>query len=433
MKPEEFKNRRRQLMRMIGDDAIAILPAAPVRKRNRDIDYHYRQDSDFFYLSGFEEPDAVIVLAPGRASGEFVLFCRDKDPQKELWDGVILGPDAAVERLGADDAFPVSDIDEILPGLLESRERVYFALGVYPEFDQQLTEWLKALQARGVARSHTPQEIVSLNHYLHDMRLYKSPKELSAMRRAAKITVRAHERAIRRVEPGLHEYELEAEFDYEFRRNNARHAYPPIVGAGENACILHYTANDQRIRDGDLIMIDAGCELDYYASDVSRTFPANGRFSGEQKALYEVVLRAQLAAIREVQSGQHWNVPHDAALATITEGLLGLGILQGELNELIEVGACKPYFMHRTGHWLGMDVHDVGDYRVGDEWRVLEPGMVTTVEPGIYIGPEAPVDQRWRGIGVRIEDDVAVTRRGPDVLSKGLAKTVDDIEALANA
>lgn len=417
-------------MRMIGEDGIAILPAAPVRKRNRDIDYPYRQDSDFYYLTGFAESESVAVFAPGRQAGEFVLFCREKDPLKELWDGRITGPENAVTHFACDDAFPIGDIDEILPGMLESRERVFFALGRYPEFDQQLNEWLRTLRARGVSGSSTPHEFVSLDHFLHDMRLYKSRKEVTAMRRAAKVAVAAHQRAMQKVAPGMFEYELEAEFDHAFRSANARHAYPPIVGAGENACVLHYLANDQQIADGELVLVDAGCELDYYASDVTRTFPANGRFSAEQRAIYEIVLDAQYAAIEELSIGKHWNEPHDAASSVITKGLHKLGIIKGRLKTLLDTDTANPYFMHRTGHWLGIDVHDVGDYRVGNEWRVLESGMVTTVEPGIYIPVNAPVDPKWHGIGVRIEDDVAITSNGPDVLTKGLEKTVADVEAL---
>lgn len=430
MNPEEFTRRRRQLMRMMGDGAIAILPAAPVRKRNRDVDYPYRQDSDFYYLTGFAEPHAVAVLAPGRDSGEFILFCRDRDPTKELWDGAIAGPDGAVEYHAADDAFPVSDIDEILPGLLESCERVYYTMGAYPEFDHQLTDWLNTLRSRGLSGVHTPQEFVALDHFLHDMRLYKTRAEIRAMRRAAKVTVAAHTRAMRAVRPGMHEYELEAEFSYEFRRHSGAHAYPPIVGGGANGCILHYIENKAPLKDGDLVLIDAGCELDYYASDVSRTFPVGGHFSPEQRAVYEVVLEAQKAAIDKVRIGNHWNDPHDAAVKVITRGLRQIGLLEGRLSTLLRDKAYQRFFMHRTGHWIGMDVHDVGDYKVGDEWRVLEAGMVTTVEPGIYISAARDIPKRWRNIGVRIEDDVVVTRKDPDVLTRDLVNSVGAIEAL---
>ncbi|MEL7537259.1 MAG: aminopeptidase P N-terminal domain-containing protein [Pseudomonadota bacterium] len=433
MTPEEFAARRRQLMRMIGEDGIAIFPAAPRRKRNRDIDYPFRQDSDFFYLTGFAEPDAVGVLMPGREQGEFLLFCRERDPAHEAWHGAVTGPDAAPSSLMADDAFPIDDIDDILPGLLEARPRVYVTMGQYAEFDGRLTEWLNML--RRMARSgsaHTPQEFVALDHLLHDMRLYKSRRELSALRRSARVTVAAHERAMQNVRPGWFEFQLEAEFDHEFRGANARHAYPPIVGGGTNACILHYTANDSELAAGDLVLVDAGCELDYYAADVTRTYPVSGRYSSEQAAIYEVVLAAQLAAIEMLRAGNHWNDPHDAARKAIAEGLIDLGLLHGSTDAALETDAVDEFFMHRTGHWLGIDVHDVGDYRVGDQWRVLEPGMVSTVEPGVYVSHQADVDERWHGIAVRIEDVVAVTRDAPDVLTGTLVKRVDDIEAVMN-
>ena len=432
MTPDEFAQRRRQLMRMIGDDGIAIFPAAPRQRRNRDIDYPFRQDSDFYYLTGFVEPGAVGVLMPGRDQGEYLLFCRERDPYDEVWHGAITGPDEAPTRLSADDAFPIDDIDDILPGLLEARSRVYVTMGQYPDFDHKLTEWLNTLRRLAPSGAHTPQEFVALDHLLHDMRLYKSRRELSALRRAARVSVAAHTRAMQCVRPGWYEYRLEAEFDFVFRSNNARHAYPPIVGGGDNACVLHYTANAAELCDGDLVLVDAGCELDYYACDITRTYPVNGRFTTEQRALYDIVLAAQSAAIDAFRPNNHWDEPHTAASTVITEGLRELGILEGRIDDLLATDAARPYFMSRTGHWLGIDVHDVGDYRVGDQWRVLEPGMVSTVEPGIYIAPDADVDERWRGIGIRIEDVVAVTRDGADVLTRELPKTIVDVEALIN-
>ena len=420
-------------MKMIGSDGIAILPAAPVRLRSRDVDYRFRQDSDFYYLCGFAEPDAVLVLQPGREAGEFVLFCRDRDRDREQWDGQRSGPEGAVAAHGADDAFPIDDIDDILPGMMESSERVYYTMGQYPDFDQRVTDWVTSLKGREIRGVHPPQEFVALDHLLHDMRLFKSRGEISAMRRAARVAVAAHRRAMRMIRPGVYEYEVEAEYLHEFRRHNATCSYLPIVGAGANACTLHYTTNDAQLRDGDLVLIDAGCELDYYASDITRTLPVNGRFSSEQRAVYEIVLEAQLAAIDKTVGGNHWNEPHDAAVKVITRGLRKLGLLEGSLPRLVRDGAYREFFMHRTGHWLGMDVHDVGDYRVGDEWRVFENGMVTTVEPGIYIPASRKVPARWRNIGVRIEDDVLVTSRGPDVLSKGLEKNPDAIEKLMAA
>ena len=430
MKPTEFERRRRQLMRMMGAGGIAILPAATVRTRSRDVEYRFRQDSDFYYLTGFAEPEAVAVLAPGRAQGEYLLFCRERDATKERWDGSRSGPEGAVEGYGADDAFPIDDIDDILPGIMESCSRVYYTMGMYSDFDARIADWVNSLRS-GLSRGvHTPQEFVALDHLLHDMRLFKGREEISAMRRAAKITVEAHKRAMQMARPGLYEYEVEAEFRHEFRRNGAWSAYSPIVASGHNACTLHYVSNECRLEDGDLLLIDAGCELDYYASDVTRTFPVSGRFSPEQLAVYEIVLEAQLAAIGKTVRGNHWNDPHDAAVKVITKGLRKLGLLDGTVQSLVRDEAYREFYMHRTGHWLGMDVHDVGDYKIGDEWRILETGMVTTVEPGIYVSAGGNVPRAFRDIGVRIEDDVVVTAKGPDVLSKGLPKAPDEIEKL---
>jgi Xaa-Pro aminopeptidase len=431
MKQTEFLRRRRQLMRMMGRDAIAILPAAPVVKRNADTEYPYRQDSDFHFLTGFPEPEAVAVLLPHRPEGEYILFVRDRDPTRELWDGRRAGPEGAVSAHGADDAFPMADIDEILPGLLESRSRVYYTMGLHPEFDQRVIGWVNTLRAQAKQGRHTPQEFVALDHLLHDMRLYKSRDELAQMRRAAAVSVTAHERAMRLARPGVMEYQLAAEVMHEFHRHHGVCAYESIVGGGVNGCILHYRENSAPLRDGDLVLIDAGCELDHYASDITRTFPVNGRFSPAQRALYDVVLAAQEAAIAECRAGNHWNDPHDAAVKVITQGLISLDFLSGKLNRLIKDGAYRPWFMHRTGHWLGIDVHDVGDYKVGDAWRVLEPGMVLTVEPGIYVSPDCRVaPKEFRGIGIRIEDDVAVTRGLPEVLTGALVKDADGIEKL---
>lgn len=433
MKPEEFARRRAQLMRMVGPDGIAILPAAPVRMRSRDVEYRYRQDSDFYYLTGFAEPEAVAVLAPGRKGSEFVLFCRERDPDKELWDGSRAGQDGAVEDYGADDAFPIDDIDDILPGLIEACTRVYYTMGMYTDFDARIADWINSLRSGESKGVHTPREFVALDHLLHDMRLYKSRAEVAAMRRAAKVAVTAHERAMSVVRPGMFEYEVEAEFRHEFRRSDAWSSYSPIVGGGRNSCTLHYVENNCELHDGDLLLIDAGCELDYYASDITRTMPVSGRFTPEQRAVYEIVLEAQLAAIDRTRKGNHWNEPHDAAVQVITKGLKSLGLLEGRLRKLIEDGAYQQFFMHRTGHWIGMDVHDVGDYKVGDQWRLLEAGMVTTVEPGIYIPASSNVPKAFHNIGVRIEDDVLVTNGDADVLSKGLAKEADAVEALMAA
>jgi len=434
MKKTEFAKHRRHLMRMMGRDAIAILPAASVKQRNNDVEYHYRQDSDFQYLTGFDEPESVAVLIPGRPQGEFVMFVRDRDPARETWDGARAGPDGVEADFGADHGFPIDDIDEILPGLLERCSRVYYTMGINPDFDQRVFGWVNGLRAQAKKGLHTPQEFVALDHLLHEMRLFKSRPELDAMRRAAVIAATAHRRAMKLAAPGRMEYEVMAEILHEFHGNKADISYYPIVGSGPNACVLHYHANDRQMKDGDLLLIDAGCEYDYYASDITRTFPVNGRFSKAQRAVYEVVLAAQHAAIEKVRPGNHWNEPHEAAVRVITQGLVKLGLLKGKLSKLIKDEAYKKFFMHRTGHWLGMDVHDVGEYKVGEEWRLLEPGMVTTVEPGIYIPPGTKgVAKEWQGIGIRIEDDVAVTKGDPEVLTAGVPTDPDEIERLVQS
>jgi len=418
-------------MRMIGRGGVGILPAAPARLRNRDVEYPYRQDSDFYYVTGFHEPESIAVLAPGRPQGEYVLFCRDRDPQREAWDGTRAGPERAVAEFGASDAFPISDVDDILPGILEQAERVYYTMGANPEFDTRLIGWVTALRNRGSPGTHAPDEFIGLEHMLHDQRLYKSRAELGCLRRSVAVAVGAHRRAMARCRPGLYEYEIEAEFLHEFRRNGLHPSYLPIVGSGPNACVLHYSANNRRMQDGDLLLVDAGCESDCYASDITRTWPVSGRFTPEQRAIYEIVLEAQGAALRAIAPGNHWNEPHDAAVDAIIRGLRRLGILEGTPAAIARNGDYRRFFMHRTGHWLGMDVHDVGDYKVGDQWRLLEPGMVMTVEPGIYIPPGTRgVARRWQGIGVRIEDDVLVTRGGIEVLSRNLPREPEEIEAL---
>jgi Xaa-Pro aminopeptidase len=429
MRKDEFARRRKQLMKMMGKGAIAILPTVPEKTRNGDVLYHYRPDSNFFYLTGFHEPEAVAVLIPGRDHAEYVLFVRDRDPTRETWDGRRAGPEGATSEYGADDAFPIGDIDDILPGLMESCERVYYTMGLHPEFDQRVIGWVNSLKAQMRTGKRSPQEFVALDHVLHDMRLFKSRPELDAMRQSAKIAVGAHKRAMRFTRPGRMEYEVMAELEHEFRRGNADISYHPIVGGGANSCILHYHENDAELKDGDLLLIDAGCEYELYASDITRTFPVSGRFTPEQRAVYEVVLEAQYAAIEKIRPGNHWNEPHDAAVRAITQGLVKLGLLKGKVPALIKSEAYRKFFMHRTGHWLGLDVHDVGDYKVGDEWRVLEPGMVMTVEPGVHIPAGTKgVAKRWWDIGVRIEDDVAVTKDGYEVLTDRAPKTVAEIE-----
>jgi Xaa-Pro aminopeptidase len=420
-------------MELMGSDGIAVLPAAPERVRSRDTLFDYRPDSDFHYLTGFHEPEAVAVLIPGHPQGKFLLFCRERNAQKEIWDGARTGPAGAIAGFGADDAFPIGDIDEILPGLLERSERVYYSMGVTAEFDQRLLSWINNLNSNR-QRSHAPSEIVALDHLLHEMRLFKSRAETSLMRKSASIAVAAHKRAMRACRPGMMEYELEAEFLHEFRRQAADCSYLPIVAGGRNACVLHYRNNDAPLKDGDLVLIDAGCEYAMYASDVTRTFPVNGRFSAPQRELYDVVLAANLAATEAVLPGNHWNDPHNAAVKEVTRGLKRLGILEGRLSSLIRDEAYREFFMHRTGHWLGVDVHDVGDYKVADQWRLLESGMAMTVEPGIYIAANnRRVAKHWRGIGIRIEDDVVVTREGHRVLTSGIPTQAAEIERFMSA
>jgi len=433
MDTKEFARRRRQFMRMIGRDAIAILPAAPVRHRNGDIEYAYRQDSHFHYLTGFPEPEAVAVLVPGRLHAEYLLFVRERDAVREAWDGPRAGTEGAVTGFGADDAFPIADIDEILPGLIEQRAQIFYSMGTHLDFDPHVLGWVNGLRTQARERAGWAGEFVALNHVLDDMRLYKSRAERSSLKRAAQIGVQAHRRAMRFARPGRMEYEVMAEVVHEFRSHNAELSYTPIVAGGANACIMHYRDNDQRLRDGDLLLLDAGCEHDYYASDITRTFPVGGRFTPAQRAVYEVVLEAQVAAIDKVRAGNHWNQPHEAAVRAITQGLVRLGLLKGPLTRLLKETACQPFFNHRTGHWLGIDVHDVGDYKVGGEWRVLEPGMALTVEPGIYIRPSSGLPKEFWNIGVRIEDDVLVTKSAPEVLTGALEKTPEAVEQLASA
>ncbi|OGI40488.1 MAG: Xaa-Pro aminopeptidase [Candidatus Muproteobacteria bacterium RBG_16_62_13] len=430
MDMKAFAKRREEVMRMMGG-GVAILPTAPVRTRNRDVHYHYRPDSDFYYLTHFPEPEAVAVLVPGRAHGEFILFCRENHPEKEIWDGRRAGLDGAREQYGADDAFPIDDIDDILPGLLENREKVFYSMGRFREFDQRLLGWVNEVRDKARNGVHAPGEFVDLNHILHEMRLIKRPEEIKLMKRAARITVAAHRRAMRACKPGMMEYEVEAELLHEFRKGGSEYtAYPPIVGGGRNACVLHYIDNRDELKSGDLLLIDAGAEVDAYAADLTRTFPVNGKYSGEQRAVYEIVLAAQTAAIENVRAGKHWNEPHEKAVRVLTQGLKDLKILTGDVEGHIEKGDYKRFYMHRTGHWLGMDVHDVGDYKIEDIWRELEPGMTLTIEPGLYIAQgSADVDKRWWNIGIRIEDDVLVTRDGSEVLTADAPKTVADIEA----
>ena len=427
----EYVRRRKQLMRMAGRDAIVIVPSAAERLRNNDAHYAFRQDSDFHYLTGFGEPEAVLALVPGRAQGEVILFCRERDPAREQWDGHRAGQEGAVTDYAMDDAFPIEDIDDILPGLIEGRSRVYYHFGRDTDFDLMLMGWVNRVRSNIRQGAKPPHEFVALSHLLHDLRLYKSRGELRLMRKSAQIAAEAHRRAMRATRPGMNEHEVEAELLHTFRKHGAVPSYEPIVGGGANGCVLHYRANNSVLRDGDLLLIDAGAEYACYASDITSTFPVNGRYSPEQRAVYDIVLAAQLAAIEKVRAGQSFEAYHAAAVRTLTAGLIKLGLLKGSLKANLESHSYRRFYMHKTGHWLGLDVHDVGDYRIDGEFRELEPGMVVTVEPGIYISPEMKgVPARFRGIGIRIEDDVVVTRGDPEVISAGVPKDADEIEAL---
>src|SRR4249919_2490168 len=426
-----YVRRRKQLMRMAGEDAILVLPAAPERIRSRDTHYPYRQDSDLLYLTDFPEPDAVLVLVPGRRHGETILFCRERDPEREGWDGPRCGPDGAVDRFGMDDAYPIADLDEILPGLLEGRSRVYYHFGRDAEFDLKLIGWVNRVRAMMRMGAQPPHEFLELGHLLDELRLFKSRDEIRLMQRAADISVLAHEAAMRASRAGVREYALQAEIECVFRQHDAVPAYGSIVGAGANACVLHYVANNAVASDGDLVLVDAGAEYRGYASDITRTFPVNGRFSKEQRALHDLVGAAQAAALAQARPGVPYEAGHLAAVRTLTEGLLKLGLLKGTLEKNIADGSYKRFYRHKTGHWLGLDVHDVGEYRIDGESRLLEPGMVFTIEPGLYIPPDdKTVHARWRGIGIRIEDDVLVTADGHRVLTGKLARSADEIETL---
>ena len=430
----EYQARRRQLMNAMEPGSIALIPGASMQRRNRDIDYAFRQDSDLLYLCGFEEPDALLVLVPGRSQGEVILFCRERDPRAEQWDGGICGPERAVGGFAVDDAFPISDVDDILPGLLEGRRRIYQTMGEYPAFDQKLLSYVATIRGREAGGAIPPGEFVSLKHLLHEQRLIKSDAEIQLMQKAADISAGAHIRAMQCCTAQLTEGQLEAELLYEFMRNGARHsAYPSIIGSGNNGCVLHYTNNDAPLQDGNLVLIDAGCEYQHYAADITRTFPVSGLFSPPQRALYNVVLAANEAAIAQCRPGTPFNAPHEAAVAVMVEGLIRLGLLQGTVADNVEAETYLQYCPHKSCHWLGLDVHDVGDYRLAEQWRPLQPGMVLTVEPGIYVSQDSPkseVIEPYLGNGIRIEDDVLITDNGCQVLSRGVPKAAAEIEAL---
>jgi Xaa-Pro aminopeptidase len=435
MKQTEFKRRRKQVMQQIGKGNIGLIASAPNQTRNRDVDYPYRQDSDFYYLTGFNESGALAVFIPGREQGEYILFCREFDEKKALWEGAHAGLEGATTHYGADDSFPIDDLNDILPGMLEGKAKVFYPMGRDSDLDHKLLEWINHIRAQSRKYISAPGELVSLEHIVHEMRMFKSAAELKLIRRAVQVSVQAHIRAMQICKAGLFEYQMEAEIVHEFMKEGLRAvAYPSIVAAGKNACVLHYVHNNAKLRRGDLLLIDAGAECDHYAADITRTFPISGHFSPAQKQLYQLVLDAQQAAIAEIYPGNAWNKAHEASVLVMTQGLVDLGLLMGDVETLIKDEKYKEFYMHRIGHWLGMDVHDVGDYKVNEQWRILEAGMVLTIEPGIYVQPTCEtVDPKWLGIGIRIEDDVLVTKDGNEVLTRGAPKTVTEIEALMQA
>ena len=419
--------RRRRLAQAVAQ-GVAVVPTAPERLRNRDTHFPYRFDSHFYYLTGFAEPDAVLVLT---ASNRSILFCRERNEEREIWDGFRYGPQAARERFAFDEAYPIAALDEKMVELLENQPALHYPVGADAEWDARAMRWLNAVRAKGRAGIAAPERVQDVRVLIDDMRLVKDAQELALMRRAARIAAAAHRRAMQATRPGRNEYEVEAELLYEFRRNGAQFpAYSPIVAGGANSCVLHYVFNDAPLRDGELLLIDAGCELDGYASDITRTFPVNGRFSAAQREVYDIVAAAQSAAMGKVRPGNAWNEPHEAAVRVLAQGMIDLKLLSGNLDEVLEKEAYKRFYMHRTGHWLGLDVHDAGEYKRAGQWRALEPGMALTVEPGLYIRAADDVPERLRNIGIRIEDDVVVTRGDCEVITAEAPKGIAEIEAL---
>ena len=430
----DFQERRDRLAEEMGPHSIAIIATSPVAMRNRDADYKFRADSSFFYLTGFAEPEAVAIIETFESIDEgytYSLFCRERDREMEIWHGYRAGVDGAVEDYDADEAYAIDLLDEEIIEKLLNKQKLFYRMGQQADFDARVAKWIA--EANGESRKGTsaPAQVIQLDRILDEMRLHKSTQEIELMQIASTISAQAHTRAMQAVKPGMMEYALEAELNYIFGQNGCVPSYNSIVGGGENGCILHYVENDKVLKDGDLVLIDAACEYQLYASDITRTFPVNGKFSSEQKALYEVVLKAQLAAIDAVRIGNSYKEPHRIAVRILVQGLLDLGLMQGNIEQIIESESFHQFYMHGTGHWLGMDVHDVGSYKIEGEWRAYEEGMTVTVEPGLYIAPDdETVDEKWRGIGIRIEDDVVVTKDGPRVLTAAVVKTVEEIEAL---
>jgi len=431
----EYAKRRKELMKQVGPDGIVILNAAPVVYRNNYHEYFYRQNSDFYYLTGFKEPESVLILAPKRKEGEFILFNRKRDRDEEIWNGFRAGQEGARRDFGADQSFPIEELEKKLPELILNRKEIHCELGAAESFDKILLGAVNFIHGQVRSGIQPPLAFIDIRPTIHEMRLFKSPHEIELMRKAAKISAKAHIRAMQYCQPEMYEYELEAEMTHEMQRQGGRaHAYTPIIGSGPNSCILHYVTNDKRIKKNALVLVDAGTEYEYYASDITRTFPANGRFTGEQRAIYEIVLAAQMASIKAIKPGVSWNQIENISIKVITQGLIDLGLLKGNLEDLIETKAYFPFYMHRSGHWIGLDVHDVGRYKVDGKWRKLAPNMARTVEPGIYISADLKgVPSRFHHIGVRIEDDIIVTETGNEVLSRDVPKTIDEIESLMSS
>lgn len=427
---EEFRARRKRLLAAMGE-GVALIQTAPEAIRNRDSHYPYRFDSYFYYLTGFHEPESVLVLIAGEEP-KSILFCRDKNLEREIWDGFRYGPEAASAEFGFDEAYSIEQLNERLPQYLANQSQLFYSLGVEASWDARVTQWLNQLREQGRSGLSAPGAIRDVRALVDELRLYKSDFELDIMRDAAKIAAGAHRRAMQAVRPNMMEYEIEAELLHEFYRHGSRSpAYTSIVAGGANACVLHYVANDAQLKNGDLLLIDAGCELHGYASDITRTFPVGGKYSGPQKDLYELVLAAQAAAIDAVRPSAHWNRPHEAALDVLIRGFIHFGLCKGSPEAVLESGDYRRFYMHRTGHWLGLDVHDAGEYKQKNgDWRLLQPGMTLTVEPGCYVRPAADVPEHFWNIGIRIEDDVVVTEGACEVLTINAPKTVFDIETL---
>ena len=430
----DFQERRDILAGEMGLRSIAIIATSPVAMRNRDADYKFRSDSSFFYLTGFAEPEAVAVIETFDTEEEgysYSLFCRERDREMEIWNGYRAGVDGAVDDYDADEAYAIDLLDDEILEKLQNKDKLFYRIGQQADFDARVAKWIATASGESRKGASVPAQVIQLDRIIDELRLHKSADELELMQIASDISAEAHTRAMQMVKPGMMEYALEAELNYVFGKNGCVPSYNSIVGGGANGCILHYVENDKELKDGDLVLIDAACEYQLYASDITRTFPVNGKFSPEQKALYEVILKAQIAAIDAVRVGNSYKEPHHIAVRIMVQGLLDLGLMQGNLEDIIQKESFRQFYMHGTGHWLGMDVHDVGSYKVDGDWRPYEEGMVVTVEPGLYIAPDdETVDAKWRGIGIRIEDDVAVTKNGPRVLTAAVVKSVEDIETL---